>query len=273
MAGTIWVSCSSSDEPDLASQRLFEATEANLIFADEFNTNGAPDPEVWNFDLGTGCPNLCGWGNQEAQTYTDRPENIIVEDGMLKITAIREDFGTGDQRGTFTSARINTQDKVEFTFGRIDFRARVPQDRGTWVATWMLGADIDTNPWPGAGEIDVMEHVGNQLSRIFGTTHSPAGFGGNAIGSSIINSTATSEFHVYSADWTEDRIIFYIDDAPYFTYAPSELNEETFPFDNDFFLLINFAMGGTFGGTILPSFNEEVFEIDYVRVYQPVSLR
>ena len=247
-------------------ERIFDTS--NLIFADEFDLDGAPDSTVWNFRIGDGCnfPQFggCGWGNQEAQYYTDRPENIIIQDGMLQITARRETLGTRD----FTSARIDTQNNFDFTFGRVDFRARVPVVGGTWVATWMLGADIDTNPWPGPGEIDVMEHVGNQLNRIFGTTHSPAGFGGTAFGSSTIIPDATTEFHVYSVDWTENMVIFYVDDVEYFRYAPSEINEMTFPFDSDFFLLINFAMGGTFGQDIDPNFTEETVEIDYVRVYQ-----
>ncbi|MEM7549390.1 MAG: glycoside hydrolase family 16 protein [Bacteroidota bacterium] len=254
-------------EDGIAGGRIFDTD--NLIFSDEFEGTEL-DLEVWNFDIGTGSGTAAGagWGNQEAQFYTDRPENIVVEDGLLKITALRENFGSDSDNRDFTSARINSQDKFEFTEGRVDFRARVPAQAGTWVATWLLGADVDTNPWPAAGELDVMEHVGNQVNRIFGTTHSPAGFGGTAIGSSTIISDATSEFRVYSMDWTSDQVIFYVDDVEYFRYAPATINEETFPFDNDFFLLINFAMGGTFGGDIDAAFMEETFEVDYVRVYQ-----
>ncbi|MEL7006141.1 MAG: glycoside hydrolase family 16 protein, partial [Bacteroidota bacterium] len=123
----------------------------NLVFSEEFDVDGAPDPSIWNIQIGDGCPDLCGWGNNESQYYTDRSENLIIEGGMLKITALREDF-SGSQ---YTSARLNTQDKFEFTYGRVDYRARVPALGGTWPAAWMLGADLETNPWPAAGEIDV----------------------------------------------------------------------------------------------------------------------
>ncbi len=235
-----------------------------LVFAEEFDVDGAPDPSIWNFQTGDGCPSLCGWGNGEAQYYTDRPENVVIESGMLKITALAESFG-GRQ---YTSARLNTQDKFEFTYGRVDVRARVPETGGTWPAAWMLGADIDTNPWPAAGEIDILEHVGNQANTVFGTVHTPSGFGGNANGGDTPLPDATTEFHVYSIDWTETSISFFVDDQKFYTYSPAERNADTYPFNKDFFLLVNMAIGGTFGGNIDPGLTEEVFEIDYIRVYQ-----
>ncbi len=237
---------------------------SNMIFAEEFDTDGAPDPTVWNFDLGDGCPDLCGWGNNELQTYTDRSENVVIENGMLKITALRESFDGRE----FTSARLTTKDNFEFTYGRVDVRARVPATGGTWPAAWMLGADIDTNPWPAAGEIDIMEHVGNNANTILGSVHSPSGFAGDASTGETPVPDATSEFHVYSIDWTETAISFYVDDRLYHTYSPSERNAETYPFDKDFFLLVNMAIGGNLGGDVDPGLMEEVYEIDYIRVYQ-----
>lgn len=236
----------------------------DLVFADEFDTDGAPDPDVWGYELGDGCPDLCGWGNSELQWYTDRPENVIVEDGVLKITARRETLGTRN----FTSARLISKDKYEFTYGRVETRAKMPEGVGTWPAIWMLGADIDTNPWPGAGEIDILEHTGKEPNKILGTTHSPSGFGGTANGSSTTIDDAINEFNVYAIEWTEESIKFFVNDEMYYEYAPEEKNDETYPFNKDFYFLMNIAMGGTLGGNIAPEFNSATMEVDYIRVYQ-----
>lgn len=238
--------------------------ERELIWADEFDTPGAPNPANWTYDLGDGCPDICGWGNNESQFYTDEPDNVIVEDGILRITALRE----ARNGSPFTSARLKTQDLFEFTEGRIEVRARIPAGGGTWPAIWMLGADIDDVSWPAAGEIDIMEHRGNDEGRIFGTTHTPSGFGGTANGSSINIPDATTEFHVYTVDWSADKIDFMVDEQLFYTYNPAEKNADTYPFDKDFFILLNVAMGGNFGGDIDASVNEATMEIDYVRVYQ-----
>lgn len=250
----------------IAEDAEMEVEEDNrvLVWADEFDTPGAPDPANWTYDLGDGCPNLCGWGNEEEQFYTDETDNVRVEDGMLKITAIRE-----NRNGRpFTSARLKSQDLYEFTYGRIDVRARIPEGGGTWPAIWMLGADLETNPWPAAGEIDIMEHRGNDAGTIFGTVHSPSGFGGSANGGTLSVSDATTEFHVYTVDWTADKIDFLVDGQRYYTYNPATKDDDTYPFNKDFFLLVNLAMGGTFGGTIDSGVNEATLEVDYIRVYQ-----
>lgn len=241
-----------------------EPGELELVWADEFETPGAPDDTKWTYDLGDGCPGNCGWGNNEDQFYTSDAANVIVEGGVLKITAIRESVGGK----SFTSARLKTQGLFAFTEGRIDVRAKVPAGGGTWPAAWMLGSDITSVGWPACGEIDILEYKGNESSTIYGTTHTPSGFGGTAIGGTTTLATANSEFHVYSAIWTAESIEFLVDDVVYFTYNPTTKNQETYPFDNDFFILLNLAMGGTFGGTIDPAVNQAVYEVDYVRVYQ-----
>ena len=228
-----------------------------LVWSEEFDVDGRPCAANWFFEQGTGNN---GFGNSEEQFYTDRPENIIVEDGFLRITARRENFATSE----FTSARINTKERFNFQYGRIEARARIPEGGGTWPAIWMLGADFQTNPWPAAGEIDIMEHVGNQQNRIFGSTHSPDNFGGNSRTNSIVIDDVSTAFHVYSVEWDENEIRWFVDDQQFHTVP----NEPDMPFNKDFFILVNFAMGGTFGGVIDPAYSEAVLEVDYIRVFQ-----
>lgn len=225
-----------------------------LIWEDNFEVDGAPDPANWTYDLGTGSS---GWGNNEAQSYTDSPNNIIIEDGILKITARTENGG-------YSSARIKTEGLFGFTYGRVEVRAKLPTGGGTWPAIWMLGQNYKTNPWPESGEIDIMEHVGNSQNTVFSSLHMPGNFGGNAITKSIVESTVSSEFHNYSVEWSPTLIKFMIDDKVYHTFD----NSSDTPFNADFFIILNMAMGGNFGGGIDPDFTESTFEIDYVKVFQ-----
>ncbi len=229
----------------------------NLEWSDEFDVDGAPDATFWNYDLGTGDN---GWGNQEAQTYTDRPENIIVEDGLLKITARAEQLNGSN----YTSSRIQTYQKFAFTYGRVEARAKLPTGGGTWPAIWTLGADFETNIWPAAGEMDMMEHVGNQQDVIFGSTHDPQNFAGNSRTGSTTVSGVSEEFHTYEMEWTATEIKFAVDGEIFFRVP----NNDSLPFNKDFFLIMNVAMGGTFGGEIDPSFTSSAMEVDYIRVYQ-----
>jgi hypothetical protein len=233
-----------------------EPTFDNLVWADEFDGTELADSN-WSYNLGTGSN---GWGNGESQYYTDREENLKVEDGLLKITARRENFSGSD----FTSSRIVTEDKFEFTYGRIEIRAKLPTGGGTWPALWLLGEDYRTNTWPACGEIDIMEHVGNQQDRIFSSLHYPDNFGGNAATQSINEDEVSTEFHVYKAIWSENTIRFFVDDELYHTFN----NNAGLPFNKDFFFIFNVAMGGNFGGAIAPGFQESTMEVDYVRVYQ-----
>ena len=143
-------------------------------------------------------------------------------------------------------------------------RAKLPPDKGTWPAIWMLGSNIDNTPWPACGEIDIMEHVANQLNKIFGTIHFPGHSGANGLGGNIIIPTATTDFHRYAVIWTPSSIQFSIDDAVYFNTP----NSTGLPFNQNFFIILNVAMGGGFGGTVDPAFTNAQMEVDYVRVYQ-----
>lgn len=392
-----------------------ETVFTSLVWADEFDTNGAPDPSNWTYDLGMGDN---GWGNGEIQSYTDDASNVIVEDGNLKITARAEastgegvyyfddfqlldaggvsqaviqdfegaaptftDFGgafsavianpdaTGlntsstvarttkpqgsetfgasffdvspaidvpnnprisvktwspiinavvrlkledstngdnfaevdvttsvagaweeltfdfsgaatfnydrvviffdfDNPGTaapaYSSARIKSEGLQEFTYGRVETRAKLPTGGGTWPAIWMLGADYLTNPWPAAGEMDIMEHVGNNQDVVLASTHDPNNFGGNSRTGTVMVEGASEEFHIYEMEWTDTDIKFAVDGIVYHSVT----NDGTLPFNKDFFFILNVAMGGSLGGDIDSAFTESTMEVDYIRMYQ-----
>lgn len=233
---------------------VLESVFNNLVWADEFDTDGAPDTANWNYDLGTGDN---GWGNAEQQSYTSDAANILVEDGILKITAINDN-------GSYTSSRIQSHTKQEYTYGRVEARAKLPTGGGTWPAIWMLGADFETNIWPAAGELDIMEHVGNQQDVIFASTHDPNNFAGNARTGRITKEGVSEEFHIYEMEWTATEISFAIDGEIYHTVS----NNDTLPFNKDFFFILNVAMGGNFGGDIDSNFTQSTMEVDYIRMYQ-----
>lgn len=233
------------------------APAGTLVWSDEFDVDGAPNPANWTFDTGTGNN---GFGNNEQQFYTDRPENIRVSNGTLKITAKAENFSGR----SYTSSRIKTEGIFEFTYGTIEFRAKLPTGGGTWPAIWSLGADYQTNPWPAAGEIDFMEHIGNNQDVIYATVHRPGAFGGNADGNSLAVPNVSTEFHTYRTVWTEESISFFVDGERIHFVT----NNANLPFNKDFFLIMNVAMGGNFGGAIDPNFVESTMEVDYIRVYQ-----
>jgi beta-glucanase (GH16 family) len=251
---TVYVSAYNGTEFISTSVAVTVYVTTTLAWSDEFNVDGAPDSSKWSYETGAG-----GWGNNELQHYTNRPENVIVQNGVLKINLIKEQYNGSN----YTSARIVTKNKYQFQYGRVDIRAKLPAGGGTWPALWMLGSDINTNPWPGCGEIDIMEHVGNNLNRIYGTLHHPGHSGGNADGGSVLINNATTEFHVYSCEWSASTIKFYVDNVLYYTF----LNNNSLPFNKPFFFIFNCAMGGNFGGAVDPNFTAATLEVDYVHVY------
>lgn len=252
---TIYVSAYNGSKFISASKVITVYIISTITWADEFNTDGPPDPSKWGYELGAG-----GWGNNELQYYTNRPENVTVQGGVLKINLLKENY----LGSNYTSARIVTKGKYSFKYGRVDIRAKLPAGGGTWPALWMLGANYETNPWPACGEIDIMEHVGNNLNKIYATLHSPGNFGANGNGSTVNISNATTEFHIYSVDWNATTIKFYVDNVLFYTYN----NSSTTPFNNPFFFIVNCAMGGNFGGAVDPNFTASTLEVDYIHVYQ-----
>lgn len=226
-----------------------------LIWSDEFNKDGLPDTSKWGYNLGAG-----GWGNDEAEYYTNRAENASASNGTLKITLKKEAYNGSN----YTSARLLTKGKFSFTYGKVEARAKLPAGVGTWPAIWMLGANDDVAGWPDCGEIDIMEHVGWNFNTIYGTLHYPGRSGSNADGATKLISNATTEFHLYSLEWTADSINIYVDNVLNHTVK----NSSAIPFNHDFFLIMNVAIGGGFGGAIDPAFTSAAMEVDYVRVYQ-----
>ena len=229
----------------------------DLVWSDEFNTDGAPDATKWGYNLGTGDN---GWGNNEKQNYTNSATNVVVQGGNLKITAKKEASGGM----AYSSARLVSDNKFKFTYGKVEIRAKLPTGAGTWPAIWMLGQNYATKPWPACGEIDIMEHVGNNQNVVLGTLHYPGRFGGSADSGSKTIPNVSTEFHVYKAVWSPASIKIYADE----TLIHSVANAASLPFNSDFFLILNVAMGGNLGGNIDPAFTQSSMEIDYIRIYQ-----
>jgi beta-glucanase (GH16 family) len=248
----------------------------DLVWSDEFEENGALDTSNWFHQ--TQLPSGGSWFNGEIQHYTNRTDNSIVEDGVLRLIAKKETYTDQGYTKDYTSARLNS--KFAFQYGRVDVRAKLPTGIGTWPAIWMLGKNIDedgawwekqgfgTTPWPDCGEIDIMEHWGDNQNFVQSATHTPSSFGSTVnLGGQMVP-TASTEFHVYSLTWTEEKLIFSVDDMVHFIYNPQEKNAETWPFDAEQYLILNTAILPN----IDPNFSESALEVDYVRVYQNVPV-
>lgn len=238
------------------------------MWSDEFNYEGGPDPTKWTFDIGTGSG---GWGNNELQYYTDSLENAFVKDGVLSIRALKKSFQGKD----YTSARIKTMNRVDWKYGRIQIRARLAKGvaRGTWSALWMLPTDNRYGAWPNSGEIDIMEHVGYDQGRIHGTVHTAAynHMLGTQKGGQVL--AGLDGWHVYEIDWKQDRIDFILDGTLYYVFSRNDPGtSREWPFDQDFHLIFNIAVGGSWGGvqgvdqTAFEG-DGQVMEVDWVRVY------
>jgi beta-glucanase (GH16 family) len=248
------------------------ARQDTLLWSDEFDGTGLPNPANWNCESGNN-----GFGNNEIQNYTNNTRNIRQENGVLVIEARKSG-------SSWTSARVTTNNKYEFAYGRIVFRAKLPAGIGTWPALWLLGANTDSVGWPACGEIDIMEHVGKDPAVVQSAMHTPSSYGNTINKKSKFISTYNSEFHLYEANWKSDRIEFSYDNTLIYTYKPHPLNASTWPFSNPCYIIMNIAMGGNLGSDpkfetsglkngIDPALTSARMEIDYVRVYQPVTVR
>lgn len=238
-------------------------TKTQLIMSEEFDVNGAPNPNLWGYNIGTGTN---GWGNNELEYYTDRPENVVVENGMLKITAINELY----MGSSYTSARILTKGKFEQKYGRIEARIKLPWGKGLWPAFWMLGANSDSVTWPQCGEIDIMEYLGNNPTTVFGTVHGPGYSAGSAITKnfSLTNDRFDTDFHVFGIEWDKDYINYYVDDVLYNQITPDDVTGE-WVFNQPFYIILNMAVGGNYPGSPNSETDfPQTMLVDYVRVYQ-----
>ena len=252
--------------------------EWELVWSDEFDQDGAPDPRKWTYEEGF-------VRNREAQYYTvDRRENARVEKGNLVLEARKEHYvspGTG--RGgkpvtaEYTSASLTTANSASWTYGRIEVRARIPEGRGTWPAVWMLGTNMPQVGWPRCGEIDILENVGFDPNGIHTTVHTEAynHTKGTGKGRRTERPKPSSAFHVYAIEWTKEKIDFFFDTDKLFTVENEGKGEAAWPFDKPQYLLLNFAVGGEWGGQkgIDESIFPQQFLVDYVRVYRAAGAK
>jgi beta-glucanase (GH16 family) len=258
-------------EPTEVASTSSEALNWVLFWGDEFDgaAGEPPNSDNWTCEIGGQ-----GWGNQEWQYYTLRTENASTDgEGNLAITAREEnpgDYNCWYGECTHTSARCITMDKVEFSYGRVEARLKLPYGQGIWPAFWMLGANFRSAGWPGSGEIDIMENIGREPRTVHGTVHGPGYSGGSGItGGLTLDEDLSDDFHVFAIEWLPEEIRWYIDSTLYHTVTPEDVGAREWVFDHDFFLLLNVAVGG-----VWPGYPDETTEfpqtmlVDYVRVYQ-----
>jgi len=239
----------------------------NVVWSDEFNGTTI-NPAVWTFDIGNGAS---GWGNNEFEYYTSRPQNAYVSNGVLNIVARQESFGGFN----YTSARLKTEGRFSKQYGRFEFGARLPQGVGFWPALWMLGTNFTSVGWPACGEIDVMENNGSSPTNVQGTIH----YGGSTTQNYTLPGGFVTNFHTYLLEWTTNAILWYVDGLRYHTQTnwSSFAGPYPAPFNQPFFLLMNLAIGGNYLGnpsqaninanTVFPG----IMQVDYVRIYEPTA--
>lgn len=265
-------------------QKLSNPEKWTMIWGDEFNYDGAPDPTKWSYDV---WPK--GKVNREEQTYTMRPDNVRVENGRLILEAHKEKIDDAD----YSSGRIHSLGKGDFMYGRAEIMAKLPAGQGTWSALWMLPSDPykyssscepnedwqgseTCNAWPNSGEIDIMEHVGYDMNKVHGTVHNKAYYWVNKEQrkASVDGHDVANDFHQYAIEWSPERIDIFFDGSRYFTYLNQGEGWEAWPFDHPYHIVLNLAIGGDWGsagGPIDNSIFPAKLEVDYVRVYQAVE--
>ena len=258
-------SCSKKSAPEGPSGQSANP-EWQLVWSDEFDVDGLPDAQKWSYEVGGH-----GFGNNELQYYTDaRAKNVRVKDGVLTIEAHRESY----ESNQYTSTKLTSREKGDWKYARVEVRAKLPKGRGTWPAIWMMPtqSNYGSGGWPDNGEIDIMEHVGYDEGHVHCTIHCNAYNHriGTQVGKGIRVPDAVKEFHVYAIEWREDKIEGFVDEEKYFSFPNENKDWQTWPFDTKFYLILNLAIGGDWGGAqgVDDSIFPEQFVVDYVRVYE-----
>ncbi len=236
----------------------------SLAWSDEFSGN-ALDGNFWNYEIGNGSG---GWGNNELEYYTNSTKNVFVSNGNLIIEARKEPISGFN----YSSARLTTQNKKTFTYGRVDIRAKLPKGKGIWPALWMLGTNISTQGWPACGEIDIMELLGHEPSKVYANLHygtSPAAHGSKGNSMELSTGSFYDQFHVFSMIWKEDQIDILVDDKYLLSVSKANITDYPYPFNAPFFFIFNVAVGGNWPGspdetTVFP----QRMIVDYIRVFQ-----
>lgn len=264
------------DDLDFYETVFIDPIFDNLVWFDEFNGTGAISPENWFHQ--TQLPNGGSWYNNEIQHYTDRIDNSFMSGGVLNLVAKKEEFTDQGQTKQYTSARLNS--KFAFTYGKVEIKAKMPSGIGTWPALWMLGKNInengaywdiqgfDTTPWPACGEIDIMEHWGDNQDFVQSALHTPSSSGDTSNKGGQTIPTVSAQFHIYTLEWSAEKMVFSVDGIEHYTYNPEVKDANTWPFDDEQYLLFNVAILPN----ITPSITESSMEVDYIRVYQESSL-
>jgi len=243
-----------------------------LVWSDEFNYFGLPDATKWDYDTGDGCPDLCGWGNNELQYYTrDSLKNARVENGRLIIEVHKENIGSRE----FSSAKLVTRGKQDWKYGKFVIRAKLPTSRGIWSAIWMMPTDTSIyGRWPKCGEIDIMENVGFDPDTVEASAHTGSYY--FTVGTQKHNRMAVPDcditFHDYVLEWEELEYRIYVDTTLYFTFKNEGTGFMEWPFDQQFYLILNIAYGGNWGGAKGMDIDQlpQKMEIDYVRVFKKI---
>lgn len=244
-----------SDKPD------------KLVWSDEFELPQL-DTTRWKVITGNGCPELCGFGNNELQYYTGEEKNLYIENGILKLRALKDSVaGSG-----YSSAKIISKNKGDWKYGRIEVHAKLPEGRGTWPAIWMLPTLERRSKWPDDGEIDIMEHVGYNQGMIYGAAHTERynGIYGTQKVDSVSVPDVHEKFHVYSLEWSENQLSWMVDGKPFYIWERGKESHEGWPFTEEFHLILNLAVGGNWGGKygVDDGIWPQTLEIDYVKIYQ-----
>jgi beta-glucanase (GH16 family) len=237
----------------------------SLVWSDEFS--GSLDKTAWANQNGDGCPGLCGWGNNELEYYTDRPDNLYFQDGKLIIEAKAENYSGK----SYTSSKILTQGKKPFKFGRLDIRAVLPVGKGIWPAFWLMPDKSVFGGWPKSGELDMVEVLGHEVNKTYGTIHYGPGPGSTSITRNYVTPGKNfhEEFHVYSLEWKQDQIKWFVDGNLYSTINKADIGANNYPFNEEFYLIFNLAVGGNWpGNPDASTYFPQWLIVDYVRLYQ-----